>query len=358
MHLYLNSLAMHEGFPYEISGMPLRKVDNEIVKSYNINERAHHASDIVRCTANHGGTFFTGDVLYVSVKPLKPAMCYKCQIHNLVEEHGLVINDPELAKRILRTVNYYRLSGYGIGLLDKTTDRYIDGTTIEHLYSLYMFDSHLRNIINPVIEHIEVLFRTAIAYHLGIQYGAECYRDRTHFKPWISGVTGRDMFDAFNDQVNDAIRKQAKKPFVIHHQQVYGGHFPIWVIVELISLGSLSTLYSLMNPQDRTAVAKAFGTNSSYMKSWFAALVELRNICAHYGRIYNMPLDSLPKLPHKYCQYAQSRLFTDCLAIRYIVRGEPVWNTFVSSLQATIDEHAEVNLQYIGFPANWEQLLR
>lgn len=291
-------------------------------------------------------------------KPLKTAMCYNCQVRNLSEKHGLQIDDKEHAKWILQTVNYYRLSGYGIGLLDKTTDMYLRGTTIENIYSLYQFDSRLRNILSPVIEYIEVLFRTSIAYHLAIHYGAECYRDRCNFAPWISGVTGRDMFDAFNEQVDSAITKQAKKPFVVHHNQVYNGHFPIWVIVEILSLGSLSTLYSLMKPDDKKAVAKQFNTNYTYMRSWFASLVELRNICAHYGRIYNMPLDSLPKLPKKYNQYAQNRLFSDCLALRYIVHGEPLWNTFVTNLQAIINECPELNLSYIGFPENWERVLQ
>lgn len=51
-----------------------------------------------------------------------------------------------------------------------------------------------------------------------------------------------------------------------------------------------------MKREDQIAIAKQFHTHYTYMKSWFAALVEIRNICAHYGRLYNMPLDSVAKL--------------------------------------------------------------
>lgn len=292
------------------------------------------------------------------IMPLKSPKTYEEQIRNLQERHGLVIDDPVKAKEILKTVNYYRLSAYGIDLLDKKTDKYRDGTSLEQIYSLYQFDSRLRNIISPVIEFVEVKLRSSIAYHLAIKYGAECYRNRAFFDPWVSGVTGKDMFDYFNEHVNEEIKKQSKKPMVVHHVQKYGGHFPIWVVVELLSLGTLSTLYSLMKREDQKVIAQRFNTGYAYVKSWFAALVEIRNICAHYGRLYNMPLDSLAKLSPKESQYANSRLFTDCLALKYIMKGESIWNIFILNLRAIIDECTNVNLKCIGFPENWESLLQ
>lgn len=289
---------------------------------------------------------------------LKCPKTYDEQIQHLRDDHGLVISDVEKAKEILKTTNYYRLSAYGIDLLDKRTDKYRDGTTLEHIYSLYVFDSKLRNIISPVIEFVEIKLRSSIAYHLAIKYGAECYRDKSFFDTWISGVTGKDMFSVFNEHINDEIKKQSKKPMVVHHMQKYGGHFPIWVVVELLSLGTLSTLYSLMQREDQKDVARDFDTGYVYVKSWFASIVEIRNICAHYGRLYNMPLDSLAKLPPKESMYANSRLFTDCLAMKYIMKENSLWNTFIMNLHTIIDECPDVNLRCIGFPENWETLLK
>lgn len=299
-----------------------------------------------------------GDASMSEFRQLKSSKTYDEQIDHLQFKHGLIIPDRARATEILKTVNYYRLSAYGIDLLDKNTDRYRNNTSIEQIYALYQFDSRLRNIISPVIEYVEIKFRASISYYLANHYGAECYRDRSHFESWVSSVKHRDMFEVFNENVDAEIRKQAKKPMVVHHMQKYGGHFPIWVIVELLSLGSLSTLYSLMKREDQTIIAKQFRTSYKYMKSWFAALVEIRNICAHYGRLYNMPLDSVAKLSPKQNQYANARLFTDCLALKYIMNGERTWNTFVTNLRAIIDECPNVNLKCIGFSENWEDLLR
>lgn len=291
-------------------------------------------------------------------QPLKKALTYDEQVQHLADSHGVSIPNRQAAVQILQSVNYYRLTGYGIGLEDKSTGLYKEGTTIETLYSLYCFDSALRNILSPVIEDIEIRFRTAIAYYLGTTYGPECYRDRKYFDSWISGVTGEDMFDKFNRDVDDAIKKQAKKPFVAHHQSVYGGHFPIWVIVEALSLGSLSSLYSILKKDDANKIAKVFKSDSAFMRSWFASLVEIRNICAHYGRLYNMPLDSSPKMAKGLTQYANRRLFSVCLALQYIIGNKETWRVFIKRLVDLLSDHLEVNLAFLGFPDNWRQYLR
>ena len=290
-------------------------------------------------------------------KPLKPPMTYDEQIRNLIDKHNLVVADVDRAKEILRTVNYYRLSGYGIGLLNCDTDLYDGTTSIEDLHALYCFDTQLRNIISPVIEFVEVKMRTAIAYHLANKYGSECYRDPQYFRTWYSKIKQKDMFADFIDHVDSAIKQQRNKPFVIHHNKEYGGHFPVWVIVEVLSFGSLSTLYSLMKQEDQAAVAKEFHTKPVYMISWFASFVELRNICAHYSRLYNMPLDSTPKLPPRDTSYSQCRLFSACLALKYITRGNDVWNVFVRKLKEIISRYPIANISYLGFPNDWEEIL-
>ncbi|MDO4563951.1 MAG: Abi family protein [Clostridia bacterium] len=288
---------------------------------------------------------------------LKQPMTFDEQILHLRNNRGLLICDVDRAKKILQSVNYYRLSAYGIGLMDKAADRYHSGVTLEQIYSLYVFDSRLRNILNPVIEYIEIQLRTQIAYQLAMQYGAEGYRNPNNFNYWFNKSKQTDAYTYFCEQLDSEIQKQKRKPFVKHHIDKYGGHFPIWVAVELLSLGALSTLYKIMKDPDQKAVANFYRTKPDFVKSWFAAIVELRNTCAHYGRIYNMPLDSLPKLPRKNSEFFNRRFFTDCLAMRYITKTNSVWRTFVSNLRGIIDECEAINLSFIGFPDNWEELL-
>ena len=48
------------------------------------------------------------------------------------------IEDDNQAKEILQKINYYRLSGYGIGLLSSSNkDEYREGISLQHLFRLY-----------------------------------------------------------------------------------------------------------------------------------------------------------------------------------------------------------------------------
>ena len=76
---------------------------------------------------------------------LKPALNYEDQIIKLKVDHNLKIKDEGYATEILEKVNYYRLSGYGIGLKKyNNKEHYKDDITIEHLFNLYCFDSSLK----------------------------------------------------------------------------------------------------------------------------------------------------------------------------------------------------------------------
>ena len=77
---------------------------------------------------------------------LKEALTLDEQIERLITIHKLVITDKSSAKDILKKVNYYRLSAYGIGLKNKNNpEEYIDGITLEHIYRLYCY----RTVRNP-----------------------------------------------------------------------------------------------------------------------------------------------------------------------------------------------------------------
>ena len=59
---------------------------------------------------------------------LKPALTYDQQIARLVNDHHLKISNVEFAKEILQKVNYYRLSGYGVGLKNANNKEYYQDT--------------------------------------------------------------------------------------------------------------------------------------------------------------------------------------------------------------------------------------
>lgn len=291
------------------------------------------------------------------MEPLKTPLSYEEQVAHLKAAHALMIRDEPGAVRILQNVNYYRLSAYGIGLRrEDNRELYREGISLEHIYRLYRFDSQLRNSLIPVIEYLEIELRAKIAYHLAMAYGAEGFRDPSHF---ISKTNrqGESIHANIVAKFEKEIEKQKTLPCVIHHRNKYGGHFPVWAAVELFTFGMLSSLYSVMLPQDKRAIAQAYHTDDFHLRSWLLCLVEIRNVCAHYGRLYNMPLKQTPQLYTEHKPYQSNRLFAVLLVIRRIMENTAEWRTFRAALTGLTEEYDEVVLSYIGFPANWEKIL-
>ena len=61
----------------------------------------------------------------------------------------------------------------------------------------------------------------------------------------------RHNHPAFLQKINSCIRENSKTPVVRHHMNKYDGHFPIWVIIEYFSLGTLSYFYRGMKNNDK-----------------------------------------------------------------------------------------------------------
>lgn len=84
---------------------------------------------------------------------LKAPKSFGDQVQGLIDNHNLAISDKTAAEKLLSSVNYYRLSAYGIGLKKPDNpEHYMDGITLDHIYRLYQFDSMLRNLWNGFVD--------------------------------------------------------------------------------------------------------------------------------------------------------------------------------------------------------------
>ncbi len=291
---------------------------------------------------------------------LKPSLTYDEQVDHLINEHNLTISNKENAKKILATVNYYRLSGYGIGLtVDKERKKYLDGTSIEDLFKLYCFDSQFKNCLIHTIEQLEIQLRTQIAYLLATQYGPEGYMDINNFQS-SSSKNIKNIHNSILQKLNLEIDRQKNVPFVKHHLTKYKGHFPIWVSVELLTFGNLSSLFSILKTEDKKKIAALYNTSPSYFNSWILSLVEVRNICAHYTRLYNLPLKQTPRLygENKVYRHDINKIFPVLLVIKRMLNSNEQWESLFRDLKTTINKYLPViRFDYMGFPSNWQEVL-
>ena len=288
--------------------------------------------------------------------PVKPARSFEEQAKRLTELHGLDIENPDRARHIFSTVNYYRLTTYGSHLRrSDDPERFVDGVTLDTLYRLYQFDMGLRHAILPVLEFFEVQLRAKLSYHLAMTYGSTGYTDSGNFKQDKQSIgSHKSLMNKFKTEV----RRQDDLPFVRHHNTKYGGQFPVWAAVELFSFGMLAQLYAILTESDQWVISKPYKLTPEEMGALIASAVDVRNTCAHYARLYNQEIDDKPLLPEKYRAYENGFVFPTLLMLKCAAGGHAVYGRMIRDIAELERDFPEADMSLCGFPKNWEAVLK
>lgn len=286
------------------------------------------------------------------LKQHQPPMTIDEQVENL-KSIGLIVNDEEYAKKILNDISYFRLiKAYSLNLKSKNGE-YNDNVTFEQIVELYLFNANFRQLIFPEIEKVEINVRCRIANQFSEQYGVLGYLEPDKF-------ADSEYHKSFLDDIEEEIRRNAKAPFVKNFCENYeGGNLPIYALVEVFSFGTLSKFYKNMMNQDKKIVAKSFGIGYTYLESWLESISYIRNICAHYGRLYNAKMSKTPILYKEYTQagIGNNRIFGVLLCLKHLLVNDRHWNLFVDKIDMLFDEYESVDIKTMGFPKNWKELL-
>jgi len=230
---------------------------------------------------------------------------------------------------------------------------YNNKTTFKELVDLYLFNANFRQIIFPEIEQIEINVRCRLANYFADQYGVLGYLDAKNF-------ADEEYHKEFLSDIEEEIRRNSKAPFVRNFRENYeGGNLPIYALVEVFSFGTLSKFYKNMHNKDKKAVAKTFGVGYTYIESWLESISYVRNICAHYGRLYNAKMSKTPMLYKEYTQagIGNNRIYGVLLCMKHLLKNDTHWNLFVDKIDMLFDKYERVQTSTMGFPENWKDML-
>lgn len=273
------------------------------------------------------------------------------QIENL-KNLGLKIDDEEKAIEFLNNVSYFRLIK-AFGIKEKNSN-FPEGITFENIKGLYIFNAKLRHLLFAQLEKVEVNLRCRIANYFSCKYGIFGYKDANNFKV-------PEYHAKFLTDIETEIKRNNKAPFVRNFQDNYeGGYLPFYALIELFSFGTLSKFFKNMKNSDKKEIAKSYGVGYTYLESWFEHLAFVRNICAHYGRLYNNNLSISPILYKQYTDLGVSslRVFASLVCLKHLLPNDEHWNNFIVKVSLLIDDFPCVNKDYLGFPnLEWEKLL-
>lgn len=213
----------------------------------------------------------------------------------LLTERGMLIKDKEKAKEYLLDIGYYRLGFYWHHFEIDKQHNFQQGITLDTIRELYYFDVDLKYLLSKYIHRIEVHFRSQLVYLASNKYkqNAVWFVDKN-----VVSQNTIDFFQKFYD--NRFIGRN--RPINKHHTKYPNDKYaPAWKTVEFLTFGQIYSIYnSLKNEDLKNDIANTYGfTNLSAFKKHLLAIVNVRNICAHNGVLFdfNQPM-GIKKIPN------------------------------------------------------------
>lgn len=273
----------------------------------------------------------------------------------------MTVPSPARADAWLKHVSYYRLSGYWHIWKDHTGNgtRFLPSANFDAACSLYSFDQELRRIVGGAIEQVEVALRGSWAYQLAHRGGSHAYLDAALYD-------GRREFHGLLGKLASETGHSAET-YIRHYRDNYDAPAlpAVWMVAEMMSFGQLSRWYSLLRDTSlRSAIAAPFGLHEALLVSMVKHLVDVRNICAHHGRLWNRGFRSPPRLPHRpqtlaatldssRAGHAAGQLYNTLVLLIHLVGQVAPGSRWREHLIDLLDTRASSDLAAMGFPTDW-----
>lgn len=289
------------------------------------------------------------------MKYTKPPLSYDKQADILIKR-GLQADKDALIKR-LQSVNYYRLSGY-LYPFRKKDDSFRKDTSLAMIWGNYCFDRQLRLLIMDACERFESALKTDVVYYLAHHCGAFGYLDSKNL-PGISSDQHKKLLDKIKEETD-----RSKEIFVKHFFHKYGdnhSYLPLWMTAEVLSFGSLHTMYRGLSPGLKQKIAMKYRITDKVLLSWVGTIQVIRNICAHHGRLYNRILGVKPLIPNKDPLWHtprtidNSRIFSVLSILNYllkIIEPKTEWEQRVIDL---VQYNNKIPSSVMGFYPEWKK---
>lgn len=281
----------------------------------------------------------------------KPAISVESQI-NLLKKN-IIIDNIDLARHCPNTIGYYRLMIYFKPFLSKNnSDNAIKPSIpFQDILQLYLFDRELRLLVADAIERIEVAFRTAISNTMSLTYGPHWYlKSKLFSEP--------DSYKKFLDETYIHL-KRSHEDFIKNYYTKYHEpeHPPSWMVMECISFGTVSKLYSIIKDRSsRKKVGDMLGQYSEIIKSWMKALTYTRNLCAHHSRLWNRFFINKPQVNIEPPNYQNlSPFYLQAYILDKLLYKISPHNNWKKNLYDLFKSNLIVPFSDMGFSKNWQE---
>ncbi|MBQ9181515.1 MAG: Abi family protein [Bacilli bacterium] len=290
----------------------------------------------------------------------------------ILQAKGLTITDIEKSKEILLRENYFFISGYR-HLFMNEKESFINGTTFDELYAVFLFDRKMRNIFFKYILVVENNVKSIISYQLSKKYG---FKEKDYLNPnnyTQDTMKVRQVHDIL-EKMKRQIRLNGRQHSATLHYISNYGYIPMWILVKVLSFGIISEFYSILKAEDRESISELYNVDAETLSIYLSLLANYRNLCAHEDILYDHRTQrSIPDniYHHKLnivkendeYKYGKNDLYSIILIMKKML-NEMEFKDFINEIGYEIDaldgkvDIVSLNsiLNKIGFPDNWREI--
>lgn len=277
----------------------------------------------------------------------------------ILKERKLTIQNYERAKKYLKNIGYFRLSGYMYHLQKKDgSHEFNENINFNDIVVHYQFDKKLRALILNYLEIIEVALRSYLTDYFSTNHGFYWYTKHSLYE-------NNNVFNLINTEITERFLEPQER-FLKFFKNKYTSEIlpPSNMAMEILTLGKLSRLYkSLSNNVEKKSIAIDFGLPSVILSSWLIYLNNVRNICAHHSRLWNRRITAdRPIIPKRKSYKFNGEIPDDfnrtiygviSMIDKLLLNINPS-NHFTEKIVNLINQYPSVNPKFMGFPNDWK----
>lgn len=366
---------------------------------------------VLRCPSGPGAFLLGG---YPMAKKIFKS--YR-QILSILRNRGVNISKGSAGSRtisILEKENYYNvINGYKSLFIQTpatatSEEVYKAGVTFDEIYALYNFDRELRIIYLKYLLKIENHFKSVVSHVFSQKYGHDNYLKLENFycgpsteNYVLKRIAGQNKLDIKTDRakidrlsaeenvanvtrligdIQQEIARQLNKHHeMVSHYMTVHGYIPLWVLVNVLTFGKVTTFYLNLKEKDKINIAKQFGIQYKELHKYMDMLGFARNKCAHDERFFNIrfkkylhtksiPNFSVLSLPKdKSGTYIKGTADAYAMAIIFKrLLSKQDFKEFNSSMESIIKKltkqlhsiHVEEVLELMGYTSTWRNITK
>lgn len=315
----------------------------------------------------------------------KPFATYRTQL-SILRSRGMIVPTNGSPMRVLEKENYYNvINGYKDLFLDSkktatTEEKYKIGTHFSEVYALYKFDCEIKNIFLKRLLRIENHIKTAIAYNFSNIYSRKVKNcllienfDLTPGQKETSEGRYSNVMKLLTS-IQGEVSRQIKSNDSIRHYMLEYGYVPLWVLMNVLSFGTVSKFYRYMKQPDKQQISKIYNVSDSELGTILKVLSLVRNLCAHDERLFNFRSRDYIKTNWVHRQlggptnssgpiYGRNDLYAILICIRLLTSKTEIkkMSSEITKEIKTLEKELKVIdinevLDKMGFPSNWDKI--